>query len=91
MMNLLQLSLLCWMKLMRIWVGATIDFPMPGFDGLDDAAGFAKVNRALAARVAVYREQWGDALTDLDQSFFSLTEVLIRAHLKCSVQAAVIF
>ena len=52
--------------------GATINFPMPGFDGLNDAAGFAKVNRALAARVAVYREQWADALTDISQSFFSL-------------------
>jgi len=30
------------------------------------------VNRALAARVAVYREQWADALTDISQSFFSL-------------------
>jgi hypothetical protein len=52
--------------------GAAIDFPMPGFDGFEDAAGFAKVNRALAARVAVYRQQWADALTDIDQSFFNL-------------------
>lgn len=52
---------------------ATIDFPVPGFDGLDDAAGFAKVNRALAARVALYREQWGDALTNLGQSFFNMS------------------
>jgi len=53
--------------------GATIDFPLPGFDGFTDAAGFLKVNRALAARVAIYRKQWADALTDLGQSFFSLT------------------
>jgi len=33
---------------------------------------FAEVNRALAARVAVYRQQWAEALTDLDQSFFDL-------------------
>jgi len=52
--------------------GATINFPMPGFDGFNDAAGFAKVNRALAARVAIYRKQWPDALTDISQSFFSL-------------------
>lgn len=54
--------------------GATINFPLPGFDGsgLNDAAGLAKVNRALAARVAVYRQQWPDALTDLSQSFFNL-------------------
>jgi hypothetical protein len=53
--------------------GSALDFPLPGFDGFDDAAGFAKVNRALAARVAIYRSQWSDALADINQSFFSLT------------------
>jgi hypothetical protein len=53
--------------------GATVTFPLTsGFDGFQDAAGFTKFNRALAARVAVYREQWGDALTDLNESFFNL-------------------
>ncbi|POY35668.1 RagB/SusD family nutrient uptake outer membrane protein [Solitalea longa] len=33
---------------------------------------FAKFNRALAARVAVYRNQFVDALTYLNQSFFDL-------------------
>lgn len=48
-------------------------FPLsPGFAGFDDAPGLVKFNRALAARVAVYRQQWADALTDLDASFFSL-------------------
>ncbi|HEX4850721.1 MAG TPA: RagB/SusD family nutrient uptake outer membrane protein, partial [Puia sp.] len=45
--------------------GATISFPLPGFDGFNDVAGFLQFNRALAARVAVYRQQWNDALTDL--------------------------
>lgn len=54
--------------------GADISFPLgSGFAGFSDAAGFTKVNRALAARVAVYREQWTAALTDLDESFLDLT------------------
>jgi len=52
--------------------GASLTFPLPGFTGLSDAAGFSKVNRALAARVAVYRQKWTDALTDLNESFFSM-------------------
>lgn len=52
--------------------GAAVSFPLPGFDGFSDAAGFLKVNRALAARVAVYRQKWDDALTALSESFFSL-------------------
>lgn len=36
------------------------------------AAGFAKFNQALAARVAVYRGDWAGALTALNNSFFSL-------------------
>ncbi|WP_276485309.1 RagB/SusD family nutrient uptake outer membrane protein [Paraflavitalea pollutisoli] len=53
--------------------GSTIAFTLSsGFDGLNDAAGLIKFNRALAARVAVYRKQWGPALTALNESFFSL-------------------
>jgi starch-binding outer membrane protein, SusD/RagB family len=53
--------------------GAQISFPLSsGFAGLNDAAGLAKVNRALAARVAVYRKQWTAALTALNESFFNL-------------------
>jgi hypothetical protein len=54
--------------------GATVAFPLPdgAFTGLDDAGGLAKFNRALAARVAVYRQQWTEALTDLNESFFDL-------------------
>jgi len=51
---------------------ADVDFPLAGFDGLNDAAGLLKVNRALASRVAVYRRKWDDALTALNASFFNL-------------------
>ncbi|MEJ0101506.1 MAG: RagB/SusD family nutrient uptake outer membrane protein [Bacteroidota bacterium] len=50
----------------------SVIFPLAGFTGLDDAAGLLKVNRAVAARVAAYRSQWGDVLTDLNESFFDL-------------------
>ena len=54
-------------------MGAEIVFPLSsGYDGFNDAAGLLKFNRALAARVAVYREQWADALTALSESFFDL-------------------
>jgi hypothetical protein len=53
--------------------GATVAFPLTdGFFGFDDAAGLTKFNRALAARVDVYRKQWATALTDLGESFFDL-------------------
>src|SRR5690349_20467845 len=53
--------------------GATVVFPLTsGFDGFNDAAGLIKFNRALAARVAVYRKQWSEALTDLGASFLNL-------------------
>jgi starch-binding outer membrane protein, SusD/RagB family len=52
---------------------ASVIFPLSnGFAGFSDAAGLTQFNRALAARVAVYRGNWTDALTDLDNSFFNL-------------------
>ncbi len=51
---------------------AAVGFPIPGFDNFSDAAGLIKVDRALAARVAVYRGLWDEALTDLSGSFFDL-------------------
>lgn len=52
---------------------AEVSFPLTsGFSGFTDAQGLSKLNRAIAARVAVYREQWQDALDALDQSFFEL-------------------
>ncbi len=44
-----------------------------GFAGFTDAAGFTKFNRALAARVDVYRKQWSAALADLSVSFLDLS------------------
>jgi len=53
---------------------ASVVFPLPGFEAFRDAAGLTKVNRALAARVAIYRKQWSGALTALSESFFDLTK-----------------
>ena len=47
-------------------------FPFPlssGFSGFDTPTEFSKVNRALRARVDVYRQNWAQALTDLAASF----------------------
>ena len=53
--------------------GAEVVFPLSGgFAAFSDAAGLTKVNRALAARVAIYRKQWDAALTDLGESFLVL-------------------
>jgi hypothetical protein len=53
---------------------AAVAFPLAGFDGLNDAAGLLKVNRAIAARVAAYRKKWPDVLTALNESFFDVTK-----------------
>jgi len=50
------------------------DAPFPfqtsaGFAGFDRTLTFLKFNRALKARVSVYRNQWNDALTALSVSF----------------------
>ncbi|WP_347158433.1 RagB/SusD family nutrient uptake outer membrane protein [Pontibacter chitinilyticus] len=53
--------------------GTTFPFPLSsGFAGFDTPETFLKFNRALAARVAIYRENWQEALTVLDQSFLEL-------------------
>lgn len=55
------------------FTGSTIAFPLSsGFTGFKTAAGLIQFNRALAARVAVYRQQWTAALTALNESFFDL-------------------
>lgn len=51
---------------------ASVAFTLAGFGNFSNAAGLTQFNRALAARVAVYRQNWGTALTDLGQSFFGL-------------------
>ncbi len=52
--------------------GSTVSFTLAGFVGFNDAAGLVKFNRALAARVDVYRSDWSTALADLNLSFFGL-------------------
>jgi starch-binding outer membrane protein, SusD/RagB family len=52
---------------------AEIAFTLAGFGNFGDAQGLTQFNRALAARVAVYQENWTGALSDLNQSFFNLT------------------
>lgn len=61
------------------FTGSEIAFQLSsGFDNFKDAdgnvtpAGMLKFNRALAARVALYRQQWAAALTALNESFFDL-------------------
>ncbi len=52
---------------------AVVAFPLAGFEGFSDAPGLIQVNRAIAARVAAYRKKWPEVLTDLNESFFGLT------------------
>lgn len=53
--------------------GAEFDFVLTaGFDGFDTPAGMQQVNRAVAARAALYAEDWQGALDALDDSFFAL-------------------
>jgi hypothetical protein len=52
-------------------------FPLSsGFAGFSDAAGLIQFNRALSARVQVYRSDWADALTALNESFYGLNKDL---------------
>lgn len=55
--------------------GGGTEFPFSlssGFAGFDTPATFAKVNRALTARVHVYKSDWDLALQALGNSFFDL-------------------
>ena len=47
-----------------------------GFAGFDTPANFAKVNRAIRARAAVYNNEWSTALTALGQSFLNTASPL---------------
>ncbi len=44
-----------------------------GFEGFNTPSGMMEVNRAIAARYAIYAEDWQGALTALDDSFLNLT------------------
>jgi len=53
--------------------GTTLPFTLTsGYDGFNTPAGLQKVNRAIAARVAIYQKDWQGALDALSQSFFDL-------------------
>jgi len=45
-----------------------------GFAGFDKPSAFTKVNRALAARVLVYRQRWTEAQTALGGSFIDVAK-----------------
>lgn len=54
--------------------GSAFPFTLSGgFSGFDTPATFAEFNRALKARVLVYRREWNDALTALGASFIDTT------------------
>lgn len=67
------------------------EFPVQltsGFSSFNSSATFRQFNRAVAARVAVYREEWDLALSFLNESFFDLTEDLdFGAYHKFSANA----
>ncbi|HEY8259167.1 MAG TPA: RagB/SusD family nutrient uptake outer membrane protein, partial [Gemmatimonadales bacterium] len=59
--------------------GAAFPFSLPaGFSGFDTPATFIPFNRALRARVAVYQNQFADALTALAASFIDPAGALDR-------------
>jgi starch-binding outer membrane protein, SusD/RagB family len=54
--------------------GSAFSFTLSdGFNGFDTPATFLQFNRALAARIAVYRGAYAEALTLLEGSFLNLT------------------
>ena len=58
-----------------------VDFAFSLTSGLTDfntPAAFIQLNRALRARLAVYRDEWSVALDALDQSFIDTTQALDR-------------
>lgn len=53
--------------------GSTFPFTLTtGFTGFNTPADMLKVNRAIAARLAIYDEDWQGALTALNESFLNL-------------------
>ena len=54
--------------------GTTFPFTLTaGFTGFNDINGLKRMNKAIAARVAIYRKDWQGALTALNLSFMNLT------------------
>ncbi len=58
--------------------GSEIAFPVT--IGTPTAASLLRFNRAIAARVAIYRQQWAAALTALNESFFDLNGLLYNGY-----------
>jgi hypothetical protein len=57
--------------------GDTFPFPLSaGFEGYDTPATFVKFNRAVKARVEVYRQNWAGALQALGESFVDTAKPL---------------
>lgn len=53
--------------------GSALSFTLTtGYDGFGTPAGLLKINRAIAARAAVYAKDWQGALDALDGSFLNL-------------------
>ncbi|MES2063618.1 MAG: RagB/SusD family nutrient uptake outer membrane protein [Bacteroidota bacterium] len=53
--------------------GATLPFKLTaGYTNFNTPAGLAKINRAIAARTAIYQKDWQGALDALQNSFFDL-------------------
>lgn len=58
--------------------GSTFSFSLTsGFDGFNTPAAFLKVNRAIAARLAIYDEDWQGAVTALNESFLNLNATTV--------------
>lgn len=59
--------------------GSEVIFPLSdGFLGFKDATGLLRFNRAIAARVHIYRKNWAAALAALNESFFDLNGSFTR-------------
>ncbi len=56
--------------------GNNVSFPFTTTLFSSNAAEFSKFNRALAARVAVYKQDWATANTALSESFFNINSPL---------------
>ena len=57
--------------------GTTFPFTLTaGWNGYNTIDGLKRVNRAIAARVAIYRKDWNGALTALNNSFMNLSGML---------------
>ncbi len=53
--------------------GTSLDFDLSaGYSGFDTPEGLLQINRAVAARMAIYAEDWQGALNALNESFLNL-------------------